>query len=274
MAARQILEDLDVFAGFIAYRHCDAGLPTPWSPVTIVTASVDRIFLRHGEHRFPADRDVRCVGHVTWVGNSSMEVTVHVGTLEDGEPRSPDITASSVRPQLVTTVFPADRLILTALFTMVARDPARNTAAPVNRLHLTAAAERQLFEAGELNRMRRMQEAARSLYKQPPTIDERLLIHELFLEQLHKPAASEQPFVWMEDTVLKNTILCQPQDRNIHQKVFGGLLMRHAYELAWTTAACVVRAAAGCAPDRPTRASRRRTGSSVGNGRSFAPSTM
>lgn len=75
--------------------------------------------------------------------------------------------------------------------------------------------------------------------------------------------------VWMEDACLKNVHICQPQSRNIHGKVklfafcslgtgallsfccvllcslhnfhftlqiFGGFLMRNAFELAWSTA--------------------------------------
>lgn len=64
----KILEDLDAMAGAISYKHCDDG-KTDSTPLTIVTASVDRIdFLKPW-----GIKDLRLSGHVTFVGYSSME---------------------------------------------------------------------------------------------------------------------------------------------------------------------------------------------------------
>uniref|UniRef100_A0A0M3IXM3 HotDog ACOT-type domain-containing protein n=1 Tax=Ascaris lumbricoides TaxID=6252 RepID=A0A0M3IXM3_ASCLU len=43
--------------------------------------------------------------------------------------------------------------------------------------------------------------------------------------------------VWIEDAKLKNAVLCFPVDRNVYNKIFGGYLMRLAFELAWCNAA-------------------------------------
>jgi len=40
----------------------------------------------------------------------------------------------------------------------------------------------------------------------------------------------------MEQLKLKNVLVCNPESRNIHNKIFGGWLMRQAFELAWSTA--------------------------------------
>lgn len=40
----------------------------------------------------------------------------------------------------------------------------------------------------------------------------------------------------MEDTKLKSLDICHPQERNVFNRIFGGFLMRKAYELAWATA--------------------------------------
>lgn len=40
----------------------------------------------------------------------------------------------------------------------------------------------------------------------------------------------------MEDTSVKNVTICQPEQRNIYNKIFGGFLMRKAFELAWINA--------------------------------------
>merc|ERR1712232_1284563 len=42
--------------------------------------------------------------------------------------------------------------------------------------------------------------------------------------------------VLMSRTGLVNTILTKPQDQNTAGNVFGGFLMRHCYELAYSTA--------------------------------------
>lgn len=39
--------------------------------------------------------------------------------------------------------------------------------------------------------------------------------------------------VAMESTVMTATMVMHQQDRNIHGKVFGGFLMRNAFELAY-----------------------------------------
>ena len=64
--------------GIIAYRHnahptCG---PDRLSSMGIVTAAVDQIKMK-GSSLVP-DRDVYINGHVTWVGASSMEITMEV----------------------------------------------------------------------------------------------------------------------------------------------------------------------------------------------------
>ncbi|KHN86299.1 Acyl-coenzyme A thioesterase 10, mitochondrial, partial [Toxocara canis] len=43
--------------------------------------------------------------------------------------------------------------------------------------------------------------------------------------------------VWLDDAKLKNAVICFPIDRNVYNKIFGGYLMRLAFELAWSNAA-------------------------------------
>lgn len=42
--------------------------------------------------------------------------------------------------------------------------------------------------------------------------------------------------MWMEDAQLANVIYSHPEDRNAHNSVFGGFLMRQALELSWACA--------------------------------------
>lgn len=62
------MEDLDALAGAIGYKHADDG-KSDSAPITIVTASVDRIDLL----KPLGVADIRLSGHVTYVGYSSME---------------------------------------------------------------------------------------------------------------------------------------------------------------------------------------------------------
>lgn len=53
---------------------------------------------------------------------------------------------------------------------------------------------------------------------------------------LHKCAGlTDGGAVLMDSTRLSNTFTCQPQSRNMHGRIFGGFLMRRAYELAYAT---------------------------------------
>lgn len=42
------------------------------------------------------------------------------------------------------------------------------------------------------------------------------------------PALAEADTILMQDTRLQNVFTCQPQQRNMHGRVFGGFLMRSA----------------------------------------------
>ena len=42
------------------------------------------------------------------------------------------------------------------------------------------------------------------------------------------PSLASGQALLMKDTVMQNTFVCQPQQRNIHGRMFGGFLMRYA----------------------------------------------
>ncbi|GAB2294144.1 Acyl-coenzyme A thioesterase 2, chloroplastic [Dionaea muscipula] len=47
---------------------------------------------------------------------------------------------------------------------------------------------------------------------------------------------ADRDWILVNDVCLHNSLICQPQQRNIHGHVFGGFLMRKALELAFSTA--------------------------------------
>ncbi|XP_027721624.1 acyl-coenzyme A thioesterase 9, mitochondrial isoform X1 [Vombatus ursinus] len=213
----RILEDLDSLGVLICYTHTkiDSGKMSPFS---IVTALVDKIDLC--KKVISPENDIKFIGHVSWVGRTSMEVKMHVCQLYD------------------TVYHP----VLDATFVMVARDPENKGPAFINPLVTEGPEEEELFKQGELNKGKRIASTTASLLKMAPTAEERLAVHNMFLNTLDPRTISFQSrvlppdSVWMEDTKLKSLHICQPQERNIFNRIFGGFLMRKAFELGWATA--------------------------------------
>ncbi|XP_078265483.1 acyl-coenzyme A thioesterase 9, mitochondrial-like [Rhinoraja longicauda] len=214
----RILEDLDSFGVLISYTHAKTN--SPRSPFSIVTALVDEIDLV--KNVIVPDCDLKFTGHVTWVGRSSMEVRMRILQYQNG------------------TFNP----VIYATFVMVARDASNKSPAFINPLKSESPEEECLFQQGDVNKARRTAMKQTSLLKTAPNEDERKLIHNMFLETLDNKTISFRSrilpinSVWMEDTKLKSLDICHPQERNIFNKIFGGFLMRKAFELAWATA-CV-----------------------------------
>ncbi|XP_061521988.1 acyl-CoA thioesterase 9, tandem duplicate 1 isoform X10 [Phycodurus eques] len=213
----RILEDLDSLAVLISYAHTyNPALKR--SPLSIVTALVDKIDMRQ-QAIYPAC-DIKFTGHVTWVGKTSIEAKMHMTQYRNG----------------------AYSPVLDATFVMVARDPENKRAAFVNPLSPEGPEEEELFRQGEVNKSRRVELSTASLLKAAPTAEERNIVHGLFLNTLDTKTVSFRgrllppDSVWMEDAKLKGLEICHPQERNIFNRIFGGFLMRKAYELGWANA--------------------------------------
>ncbi|XP_066555260.1 acyl-coenzyme A thioesterase 9, mitochondrial isoform X2 [Amia ocellicauda] len=213
----RILEDLDSLAVLICYTHTKTDT-LGRSPLSIVTALVDKIDMR--KNIIYPDCDIKFTGHVTWVGKTSIEAKMHVTQLHDG----------------------AFSPVLDATFVMVARDPENKRAAFVNPLKPEGPEEERLFQQGEINKTRRVELSTASLLKVAPTAEERKIVHSQFLSTLDSKTVSFRSrvlppnSVWMEDAKLKGLEICHPQERNIFNRIFGGFLMRKAYELGWANA--------------------------------------
>ncbi len=194
-----------------------------------MTASVDRLDLLAP---LTADANYRLSGHVIYVGSSSMEVFVSIEQLTP--PTQPN------------------KICLTGRFTMAARNAHTLSSQRIAPLILETDAERALFAMGESHKNRKRAEAASSLEKVPPSKDEAFLLHSQYIrglhagmfantDELHGPALKAEPvtsadgstLVPVRRTSMSTTMHMHPQQRNVHQKIFGGFLMRSAYELAW-----------------------------------------
>ncbi|PIL25877.1 transporter [Ganoderma sinense ZZ0214-1] len=219
-----LMEHLDSLAGSIAYKHVlgpdAAALPTN-AGFYIVTASVERLDMLAS--LYPV-RDMRLSGQVIHTGKSSMEVAVRMQALDkDG----------------------GEETIMLGRFCMVCRDAHTNRSTQVNPLVLETKEDHALYTIGEVHRQRRQTVANRSLGRVPPTSTEAEELHSLYLshgqEDMSARLVGNVERVWLEDTRLEKTMVMFPQERNVHQKIFGGYLMRLAYELGFANSCLFTR---------------------------------
>lgn len=229
------MEDLDVFAATCAYMHCGtSSASVEGDKLTIVTAAVDRIDV---QMRLDKPVNLKMKGMVTWVGTSSMEVTIRVESTEEaiGEESgvSVDQTATDTSPMRSSDGNSVWKLAAIAKFIMVARDS--NGPFKVPRLEVENDMEREILKFGEERSKVRLARAQQSLFKEPPTAAESVELHRLFLDKNGNANSSnpEAKIVAISSTTLSTTKICHPQERNIHDYIFGGYLMREAFELGY-----------------------------------------
>ncbi|KAL3154228.1 hypothetical protein ABBQ32_013731 [Trebouxia sp. C0010 RCD-2024] len=208
----KLLEDLDSLAGNIAFQHCDDDRTDTQLPL-LVTAAVDAIHLRR---RLDLRQDIQVSGQVVWTGKSAMDIRMQL-TQEhcQGEPS------------------------LVALFTFVARNPLTQKSTQLNPLQPQTAEETQLFqERQQVADARRAARNVSAAEQQDATIAQRRWAETLLAEaraMTDMPSLTSGNAMLIRDTAMQNTFVCQPQQRNIHGRVFGGFIMRRAYELAFAS---------------------------------------
>ncbi|XP_041483095.1 acyl-coenzyme A thioesterase 9, mitochondrial-like [Lytechinus variegatus] len=214
----RILEDIDMFGVWLCYKHSRLSKDIEISPLVIVTGLVDRIDMSTID--IIPDKDLRLSGHVTWVGKTSIEVTINL-------------------EQMINNSYSK---ILEAKIVNVARDPLNKRPSFINPLVAETEEESKELIAGNARKIARQERTKASLLKTAPTSEEREIIHKMFVESLPVGASSFSHRIkpdnatWMDETKLKNVIICFPQERNLYNKIFGGFLMRQALELAFANA--------------------------------------
>ncbi|KAJ3315298.1 hypothetical protein HDV04_003691 [Boothiomyces sp. JEL0838] len=226
----KILEDIDALAGMIGFTH--ALDETNKDCVQVVTASLDRIDMLR---KFPIDKDIKLSGFVTFVGTSSMEISIVVEALPEAAP-APGEEGIGYAASLVNRNGLA---ILTAKFIMVAINKETMKSFPVTPLSLETEEDHALYVAGAEHKARKQAASAIALTKKPPNVEEMYLVHDLYLKSRNYSIGKEPKpdnVLFMSDTLQKSLILTHIQDRNLYHKIFGGYLMRVAFELAYTTA--------------------------------------
>jgi acyl-coenzyme A thioesterase 9 len=210
----KILEDLDALAGNIAFFHADdsASGSVVDHPV-IVTASVDRICLRQ---RPQVGTDQSLSGQVTWTGSSSMEIRMQC--------RDASAT-SSVNEEW-----------LEAFVTFVTLDPITKKPIPVPPVRPQTAEEKALLDAGAARAALRKKRRQQQNYFSPELDSLAQSLVQKAGPLLKMPSLAEPNSILMSQTTMQNALIAQPQVRNLHNRIFGGYLMRLAFELAFSNA--------------------------------------
>ncbi len=208
-----VLEILDKLAEETALAYARRSYPE----ARVVTAAVDEIRIRHV---VDVVRDLEFSARLNHVGRSSMEVGIRV--VQPGDP-----------PVHVASCY----------FTMVARvglgEEARSV--PLPPLEYGDEVERRRARRAVEKREAYRRDAAAA--REPPTREEHAL-----LSALHE--AQEAPGfsgLLARDLVAEAWERMYPEQENVPKTIFGGFVMRRAYELS---SICAERAA----PDRPVLA--------------------
>lgn len=216
----KLLEDLDALAGTISVKHCSDDDSTT-RPLLLVTASVDKMVLKKP---ISVDIDLKLVGAVIWVGRSSIEIQL-------------EVTQSAANG---SSTDEEESVALRGNFIFVARDSKTGKATPVNRLCPETEKEKSLYEKAEernATRKRKRDVVIKDIANGGKGVSSRLesLLAEgrIFCDM---PALADRDTILMRDTRLENSLICQPQQRNLHGRIFGGFLMQRAFELAFSTA--------------------------------------
>ncbi len=213
----KLLETLDKVAENTALAYVNQYYPD----ARVVTAAIDNVEIRH-----PADtkHDLVFSAQINHIGTSSLEVGIRIEHLGPGTGH-----------------------VATAYFTMVARstEDGKAQSLVLPQLNYELDIEKKRFE--KANQRRQAYRNSLMLAEEMPSLDEYLL-----LKGLHKQQEAEGfSGVRAGDLVLHSTQRAYPEQENVPRTVFGGYLIRRAYELAALAAEMV-------APDRvvPCRVNR------------------
>ncbi|XP_060666126.1 acyl-coenzyme A thioesterase 9, mitochondrial isoform X1 [Drosophila nasuta] len=209
----RLMEDLDLFAVWICHRYVKVpklprGVPLPYVFVTLLVDKVDF----YNFNTVDADVDIEFCGHVSWVGRSSMEITIYM------------------RQQ--------QRNITKTILMMVARNATNTGSAPVNELQPCNEAEQLCFDDAVKRQERRGRKAP---ILRPSHNDEKLMF-DIFRrtngtdivrdERIELPENS----AWMSQSFQTTLIHPFPDNRNSQNNIFGGYVMRNAVEISFMTA--------------------------------------
>ena len=205
----KLLETLDKVAENTALAYVNRFYPE----ARVVTAAIDSVVVRH-----PADtkHDLVFSAQINHVGKSSLEIGIRIEHLGPGAGH-----------------------VASAYFTMVARSTEAGQGRSLTLPPLNYEQEIEKKRYAKANKRRQAYRDSLAKAEEMPSLDEYLL-----LKGLHKQQEAEGfTGIRAGDLVLQSMQRAYPEQENVPKTVFGGYLIRRAYELAALAAEMV-------APDR------------------------
>ncbi|WP_243373368.1 acyl-CoA thioesterase [Geotalea sp. SG265] len=193
-----LLEILDLVAERAALNYVRRTYPD----ARVVTAAIDNIFIRHVAD---VTRDIVFHARINHVGRSSLEIGIRVE--QPGEPANH---------------------IASCYFTMVARSGTGDDAVSVALPPLEYCDEIEQSRAGKAVAARDEYRQQQLLLSEPPSRDEYEMLAALHMAQ-EQPGFSGMPAGRLVADAWERMY---PEQENVPQKIFGGYLIRRAYELS------------------------------------------
>jgi acyl-coenzyme A thioesterase 9 len=211
----KLFEVIDAVAADTCYKHIglDGDNTAYAGDVVIVTACVEGMLAKS---HIESEEDLTIQSFLTHVGRTSMEV--HVNLLQH------------------------DEIVASTHFVFVAQKEGKGY--PVPGLILDGAHDIAEFEKGELRSAKRREKGAKSLELSPPLQHEVELMHNIYLrtKDLEQVSggdnSSKRAFKYINETQVDSHYLMHKQQRNVHNKIFGGELMRISFDMAFICARC------------------------------------
>lgn len=139
-----------------------------------------------------------------------------------------------------------NKLYCSAYYVMVARDNADGKAKKIPQLSFELEEEGEIrneaklrYHLGKKRQGARIEKIKHSLAKEPPQSEESKVIHKFFTDRLERKETKKsltKKILSINSTRVEKTVLKHYQDRNIHGKIFGGIIMRECLELGFVAA--------------------------------------
>lgn len=202
---------------WICHRHTNVptlpkGIPLPYIFVTVLVESVEF----SNCNNILAYEDLSLCGHVSWTGMTSMEITIYMQQ--------------------------NFRTVLKAIFVMVARNATNTAAAPINPLSPANEKEESCYKDSVKRYKARKAKQSRTVLYTRPTIEDEKLMFEIFkrtqgtkpqnMYNLELPSNCR----WMSESNHSTLLRAFPDNRNVHNHIFGGFVLRTAVEISSITA--------------------------------------
>ncbi len=205
----KLLETLDKVAENTALAYVHRFYPD----ARVVTAAIDSIVIRN-----PADtkHDLIFSAQINYVGKSSMEVGIRIECLGAGSSH-----------------------LASCYFTMVARSSEEGGGKSLTLPPLEYEQKIEVKRKNNAEQRRQLYKDSLAKAEEMPSLDEYLSLKKLHKEQ-ESPDFSG---IRASELSLESTIRAYPEQENVPQTIFGGYLIRKAYELA-------ALAAESVSPDR------------------------